>query len=83
MDFPDRDTVELTSYSKGAVAQVNNPPPAELSGVEFYSDTLHTGRIIFTTRTPQRLEGTFQVDVYRSELNRVVRFTEGRFSLIP
>ena len=82
-DFPDSDTIELADYSSGNYVQVNNPPPAELSSVEFSSDSLHTGRLIFTKRSPQRLEGTFQFNVYRIELNRVVRFTEGRFSIIP
>ena len=82
-DFPDSDTIELISYGTGAYAEVVGPPFLDIYQYGFRTDTLHTGRLIFTKRSPQRLEGTFEFDTYNNDPKRMVRFTEGRFSIIP
>ena len=82
-DFPDSDTIELADYSSGNYAEIVGPD-REYANLDFMTnDSNSKGKIIFTKRTPQRIEGTFYFDAFRKFGAPVIHITEGRFSIIP
>jgi|GEM_PF-1401792 len=81
--FPDKDTVILSTYEDGAYATINYPQDSTMVAVDFSTDSNHTGRIIFTKRSPSELEGTFSFDAQRAGSSTVLHITEGKFSIKP
>jgi hypothetical protein len=74
--------MKLTTYGAGAFAEIVGPN-LEFANLNLQTDSSRNGKLIFTKRTPQRLEGIFYFDAYRETGAPIVHITEGRFSLIP
>ena len=82
-DFPDSDTIELADYSSGNYAEIVGPN-TDNANLDFNTkDSSSEGRLIFTKRMANRLEGNFYFDAYRKSSSSVIHITEGRFSIIP
>ncbi|MBC8112061.1 MAG: hypothetical protein H7Y04_13460 [Verrucomicrobia bacterium] len=49
---------------------------------DFYTDSLHTGKVTITKLDLQKaiISGTFYFDAYNKETGKVVKITEGRFN---
>jgi hypothetical protein len=81
--FPDKDSISLGSHGSVAYAEVTYPDGQQLDNYTYTTRSTQVGMVIFTKRTPERLEGTFHFDATNDDASKSLHITQGQFSIIP